>query len=556
MKNIFIFSFVALIGLASIYSCKGIYDNVEPFGGERVYPAKFDTISGKIGFERVELNLMKAGRISSDQIYLGKASKTVVEYDKERIVIDSVVSWVNVPNLKISKLYRFKVYSEDQYGNRSVPQEIALIPYTSGELTTIAVQSPRVFASPSTAVLDWADKISSILLTYCDMTFSYQDKSGVTHKGFRDVNPRIFASNLNSGDEMKVDVNYRVVPKVNGVEILDTMVLNQKVSFYMPSPSTTFLPAEIDILKKNGVFSFNEIGVANVKKLTFPLHTKTLQDLFYFTNLDEIDLTGGTLFEMTSTSYNRNAVVATVGGGPFLSYVRRSGDMTEANARFLVDLLENNLVKKVKYIPYSLGIDHLLQPFVESGAVELVQTSSEADLPPAFFINGLLESAAWKIDLDTKPATYPAGANLRNVMKVTLRDRAASLIFKIPLDYQFNSELYPYLNFKVYAQDKSFFPGVYDNFRILWPRFMNTIFGLKTESPFGQELWQPTKGAIKLTDDQLGKWVDIKVDISQMKGKHNRIIVINIGGEPTITGGYKPTKDIIYHFANFRLSKN
>lgn len=556
MKRIILFNVIVCLGILATYSCKDIYDNVESFGGEKVYPAKFDTISGKIGFERVELDLMKAGRITGDQIYLGKASKTIVEYDKERIIIDSVVSWVNIPNLKQSKLYRFRVYTEDKYGNKSVPQEIALIPYTNTEFGTIAVQSPRIFASPSAAVLDWAENISSILLTYCDLQFTYVDHSGTLREGKRDVNPRIFASNLKTGDEVNVDVDYRVVPKVNGVEILDTVILSQKISFLMPSPTTTFLPAEAEILKKNGITTFNEVGVANVKKLTFPVHTKSLQDLFYFTNLDEIDLTGGTLFEMTKTSYNRNGISATVGGGPFLPYVRRSGDMSEVNARFLIDLLENDLVKKVKYIPYSLGIDHLLTPFVESGKVELVQTSADADLPLAFFINGLLETAAWKIDLVTNPSTYPAGSGLENVMKVTIGDRSASLIFKIPLDYQFNSELYPYLKFKVFAPDKSFFPGVYDNYRAIWPRFMNRIWGFPTESPYGQELWQPGKNDNKLTDSQLGKWVDMKIDISPMKGKHNRVIVINIGGEPTISGGYKPAKDIVYHFANFRLSKN
>ena len=180
------------------------------------------------------------------------------------------------------------------------------------------------------------------------------------------------------------------------------------------------------------------------------IYTKTLQDLFYFSHLDEIDLTGGDMFEMNKTSYNRNSIVATVGGGPFLPFVRRSGDMADMNAQFLVDLLENNLVKKVKYIPHSMGIDHLLVPYIEPGVVELVKTSPEAYLPIPFFINGGLESAAWRIDLDTKPSTYPAGNDLKNVMKVTLHDRSASLIFKIPTDYQINSELYPYLKFRAF----------------------------------------------------------------------------------------------------------
>ena len=557
MKNILIISILAWLILLGMNSCnKGMYDNIEKFGEEKVYPAKFDTISGKIGFERVEIDLMKAGRIPSNQIYLGKASKTIVEYDKERITIDSVVSWINIPNLKLSKLYRFRVYTQDEFGNKSVPQEIALIPYTKSELTTIAVQSPRIFASPTTAVLDWANNISSILLTYCDLSFSYVDQTGQKHEGTRAENPRIFAGNLKTGDEINVDVDYRVVPKVNGIEILDTVILKQEVSFYMPSASTTFLPAEADILRKNGVITFNAAGVANIKKLTFPIHTQSLQDLFYFSNLDEIDLTGGTLFEMTTVNYNNNGITASIGGGPFLPYVRRSGNMADANAQFLVDLLENKMVKKVKYIPHSLGIDHLIQPYIESGLVTLVNTENEPELPLSSLITGQLQATNWKIDLVKNPSSYPAGNNLKNVIQVIPRDRAASFIFKIPLEYQFNSDLYPYLNFKVFAPDKSHFPGVYDNFRAIWPRFMNRLWAFPSESPYGQELWQPGKTDNKLTDSQLGKWVDMKIDLSLMKNKHNRVIVINIGGEPAITGGYKPAKDIVYYFANFRLSKN
>lgn len=68
-------------------------------------------------------------------------------------------------------------------------------------------------------------------------------------------------------------------------------------------------------------------------------------------NLDEVELTGGDLFQMKTISYNRNGIVATLGGGSFDPFARRVGDMPEVNAQFLVDLLANNLVKKVKYIP-------------------------------------------------------------------------------------------------------------------------------------------------------------------------------------------------------------
>lgn len=116
----------ALIGFAMILQigCKGMYDNLEKYAKEDIYPAKYDTIIGQVGYERVEIDLLKAGRIPSSKIYMGKAKKTVVEYDDKRIVIDSVVSWVNITGLTVSKLYRFKVYTEDEYGNRSVPLSI------------------------------------------------------------------------------------------------------------------------------------------------------------------------------------------------------------------------------------------------------------------------------------------------------------------------------------------------------------------------------------------------------------------------------------------------
>lgn len=98
----------ALIGFAMILQigCKGMYDNLEKYAKEDIYSAKYDTIIGQVGYERVEIDLLKAGRNPSSKIYMRKAKKTVVEYDDKRIVIDSVVSWVNITGLTVSKLYR------------------------------------------------------------------------------------------------------------------------------------------------------------------------------------------------------------------------------------------------------------------------------------------------------------------------------------------------------------------------------------------------------------------------------------------------------------------
>ena len=126
-----------------MWSCEDMYEKQELYEGEVVYPAKYDTVVGHIGFERVEIDLMSAGRIPSSQIKLGKAKKTKITYDDQEIVIDSLVSWVNITGLTQSKLYRFNITTVDEYGNESVPQEIALIPFTSSDLAGFAVSPPR-----------------------------------------------------------------------------------------------------------------------------------------------------------------------------------------------------------------------------------------------------------------------------------------------------------------------------------------------------------------------------------------------------------------------------
>ena len=77
MKKVIYFIFA--VAMLSLVSCEGQYDNLEKFAGEVIYPARFDTIFGQVGYERVELDLMKAGRIPASKIKLGKATKTVIE---------------------------------------------------------------------------------------------------------------------------------------------------------------------------------------------------------------------------------------------------------------------------------------------------------------------------------------------------------------------------------------------------------------------------------------------------------------------------------------------
>ncbi len=533
-----------------------MYENIEPYAEEVVYPAKYDTIISKIGFERVEIDLMKAGRIPSKQISMGKSTKTVVEYDNEQIVIDSLVSWVNVKNLTQPKLYRIRVYTIDQYNNKSVPQVIAVIPYTQGDVSNLVVSSPRVLTSPSAAVLDWTSALSSILLNYNSMEYEYTDKNGTKVSGKRTVNPRIFAANLNAGEPFNIQLKYNVVPKVNGVPILDSVQLTAPLTINMPTGSSTFNPTERAVLEANGISTFTADAVSTYKKLTFPVHTNTLQDLFYFSNVEELDLTGGTIFPLTTLNYNRNNIVKTIGGGPYLPFIRKVSPITNANAQTMVDLLSLGIIKKVKYVPNSLGIDHLLKPFEASGAIEYVTTPAESLIPLSnFFLDGKIQDAnAWAMDIDLAPSTVPAGTGIVNPFRATVTGKNGTFVLTIPKEYRFNIAEYKYLKFKVFMPEKSAYSGVYAPYQRLWPRIMNYLWAFNSESSFGQEVLSNNADQYRIPDDQLGKWTDVTVDLSSTVDRHNRVIAMNIGGEPSISG-YTANPSLVYYFANFRFSK-
>ena len=547
---------IPVLIILALSSCGKIYDNLEPYAGEIVYPGKFDTIIGKIGYERVEIDLMKAGRIPASQVKLGKALKTIVEYDDKKITVDTLASWLNITGLTMPKLYRFKVYTEDEYGNQSVPQQIALIPYTSSDLQNLVITSPKVLASPSSAVLSWPTGLSSILLNYVSLDYSYKDRNGVLWQGERAVNPRIFMANLASGQQTVMDITYTIVPKVNGAPILDTVQFTQKIPVTIPTGSTAFAPAEATVLTANGITTFTADAVAGVQKLTFPVHTVTLQDIFYFAGLKEIDLTGGTLFEMTRANYSWSGGSKTIGGGPMVAFARRVGDMPLSNVQYLLDLLDLGLLTKVKYIRNSMGIDQYLAPYAASGVIEFVEKPGEDLIPlDRFLLNGLAQATSFNMTLEIPAATYPAGTGLQNVMKATALANSASFVLTIPKEYEFDVTKYRFFKFKVYAPPKSAFAGIYAPYQRLWPRFMNYLWSYSSESTFGQQGWAPNANDFFIADADLQKWTDVTVSLAPAVGRHNRVIVLNIGGEPGISFGTPPVP-ITYYFANFRFSNN
>ncbi len=549
MKNILLLALVVLTTL--MWSCEDMYDKQALYEGEIVYPAKYDTIIGHIGFERVEIDLLKAGRMPSNQIKLGKAKKTRIEYDDQVITIDSLVSYVNITGLTQSKLYRFYIYTIDEFENKSVSQEIALIPFTSSDLASFAVSPPRVMASPSAAVVDWPNGISSVLMNYYGLSFSYTDKDNTVQRGERGSDSRFFIGNIVAGEPISINMEYKIIPIINRNPILDTIIFSDVLNLKMPTSSSEFSPAERDILIANGVTTFTADGVSSIEKLVYPIHANSIQDIFFFPNLKELDLTGGTMFKLPELHYDRSGIQNTVGGGDYEPFMRKAGDISSGNMQALKDYLEAGILDKVYYRPNTMGLDDLLAPFVEDGTVELIENPAEVLIGNQFNLDGLLQDGNWALDVIYPATDAPEGEGLENVYKTICRKTSASFVFGLPKEYQFNNKEYKYLKMRVYAPKKELLTGIYEPFQRLWPRFMNNMWAFGGNSNFGQEYWELDR--FYIPDEDLQKWTDITIDMSQAADKHNRIIVINIGGEPWID--YNSPEDIAYYFANIRMAK-
>lgn len=552
MQNKLITIVVGFVLLLS--SCSKIYDNIEQYADEQVYPAKYDTIVGYVGYERVEIELMKAGRVPASAIKLGKAKKTVIQYDEQTITIDSLVSWVNITGLTQPKLYRFNIYTIDEFDNKSVAQEIALIPYTQADFQTLVVSAPKIMASPSAAVIEWPNGLSSTLLDYKGLSYEYTDKDNEVKKGTRQENPRFVIANLNPSQEVTVNVTYKVIPKLSNKPILDTLNLSVPIKLTMPTETTPFSPAERAVLEANGVTEFTSAGVSAITKLTYPVHANSLQDIFYFANVKELDLTGGTLFKLPTLTYDRNGAKSTVGGGDYAPYLAKVSEISSSDMQALKDLLELGLIDKVTYVPNSMGLDELLAPYVQTGIVELVETPADALIDISQFgVDGVVQDGNWRTNI-TYPATdAPNATGLQNVMKAVLAAKNATIVFALPKPYRFNVKEYKYLKFKVYAPAKSTFADPYGPFQRLWPRIMNSMWSFGGNSDFGQEYWDMSADNFKIADANLQKWTDVTIDLSQAIGKHNRVFLLNIGGEPNMN--FDAASNITYYFSDFRFSK-
>jgi hypothetical protein len=236
--------FALLIATLCLSSCGDAYDNIKEFSmKEVVYPAHFDTIIAYPGYERVEIDLVKEGRLPAYLMNLGKAKTTIVEYDTISKKYDSICSWVAIDSLKLSKLYRFRVYTADEFGNRSTPMEVALTPFTAADKEALGVTNPEMLSLASFVVVRWPNGLSSDILDYLSLSYSYTDKDGRLRTGTT-RRSQFFVNNIREEEEVVVDVSYWVFPKLGGERILDSVVFERQMFVQMSAGSD---PIEFEV---------------------------------------------------------------------------------------------------------------------------------------------------------------------------------------------------------------------------------------------------------------------------------------------------------------------
>ena len=229
MKKIIVFIVVAMAFMAT---CTPGFEKIGDYTTEEtVYPGKFDTIIAFVGYNRIELELFKEGRIPASQIVLGKAKKTVVEIlgVDEPLVWDSICSWVSIGGLTEPRLYRFKVYTIDEFGNKSVPQEIAEVPFTEADIEKYdEVPTPKISPSPFSSTFSWLS-ISNPLMNYAGLKYEYMDRDGELRTGSvaADEEINFHMQNLEGEKNYTCDVYVRVIPFRGEIPIIDTIDLKR-----------------------------------------------------------------------------------------------------------------------------------------------------------------------------------------------------------------------------------------------------------------------------------------------------------------------------------------
>ncbi len=323
--------------------------------------------------------------------------------------------------------------------------------------------------------------------------------------------------------------------------------------------------------------------------------------MFYFPNLESLDLTGANLTNVLPTlDYNRNGVKTRSGGGgwqPFMLRVEKPADIRISSIASLQDILESGQLKHIRYIPKSMGLDNLLASYVESGVVELVKDDDPlypetVFVEPQFFVKGQIVDNNWEMynfysgsflprsgftdigKFDPKNETVngePVDLHLEqllqsdgsNIYKCIIRMRSGSFAMALPKEYRYDNQRYKKLRFKMFCgTSAAVMAGSNNVFLQPWIRPMNYMWNFGNNSIYGQQNWDVSQSQSNwIQPNQIqNEWREYVIDMTPNDGgdnsnRRNRVIVFNIGHEPS-SFTYNANNQVVIYVADIRFTKN
>jgi hypothetical protein len=296
---------------------------------------------------------------------LGKAKKTVVYYGYDTVVYDSLCSVINITGLTMPNMYRFKVYTANDEGDMSTPVEIAMTPYTSADRDALALPTPDVIQSTSSALVEWKSRLSSDLYDVYAYSYEYTDRSGDLRRGSGEGDAvSFFVENIVSNTPVPVDVTLKIVPLVGREPILDTIyrTFTTTVIISGTNPVIFLDKPQLDAAFPNGFNSSSEVMTFSWKPVDeVSDYTLKISDSYSFPdeddktytihvgNVDSYTLTGEEQLDIYTLSENSKVV------RPILYWTVVP---TNANANIITQTRQITGRKVIKLSPTASG-NHL-----------------------------------------------------------------------------------------------------------------------------------------------------------------------------------------------------
>jgi hypothetical protein len=548
--------------------------------GEAIYPGKAGELTAVPGMGRVWLywQLGPDSRVEKTVISWTFNNETKTKEAPVPAGTGSRPDSTEITGLE-EGLYTFSAYTVDGQGNKSITVEsnpvnvlgsIYVASLSARGIAKTEMQTGGIFK------ITWQEPPANSLytvLTYKDFS---ESETGVTRvdtienpnaRPGQIITQTSECSGLTRLETFSVQTFYQT-----GLDVAPA------TGYYYP---TVF---EKEILESNGLTELTSAKAGDIRKLAYPLgiETWTLQDLYYFPNLTELDLTPGTTDDIPTLEYVRSYTSAygnvvttytkTVGGGSWPYFA--GGYTADLNKNIIKDLLESGQLTKVKYTRNSYpGLDAVLEPYTDR--VEWIPAALPEEglmLTDNFLLDYVVENQdrTATVENSDDPTYVPAAIaakrgdiKLRNVYRVGLSKTNSTVAFSLPLDVQFSLNPYGTLTADVYiqqdnndSQDYEWIKGYsrYSAYKTVKVTAQTELSNFSGHSPYSN----PGGNTVNATfpEDQLGTWQRLSWNLGGLSAGHVRVISLQLGAD----GAPAPTdlpsgKTLTYYFANLRFVK-